>query len=324
MLTNLGICIKISVLSNYNMKYFENIRPYRCNSNRICYNGCMKNIKDITFATLGGILFALSVNLFLIPATIYNGGILGVAQLLSDFVVQVMKINPPFELLGVINLLFNIPILIFAYTRMSKKFVMLTLLSIVAQTVTVSIVPIPQAPLVDDVFIAILLAAVIGSFGSSLTYKVKGSSGGVDIIGFYRSQKNKGSMGSVYLMINSVIYLICLVIYDVKTALYSIVYSFIFSFCLDKFHTHNIEVNVMIFTKNTDVKYQINNVLRRGVTHWDGKGAYTGNSMDVIVTIIAQSEVEDLRKLIKTIDPTAFVILNENLKVDGGFEKRLI
>lgn len=284
----------------------------------------MKNIREFTFATLGGVLFALSVNLFLIPASIYNGGIVGIAQLMSTFVVDVLKVNPPFELLGVINLLINIPILMFAWTRMSKKFVKLTLISIIAQTITVTLVPIPTTPIVQDVFIAVLLGAVIGSFGASLTYKVKGSSGGIDVIGFYRSQQNKGSMGSVYLMVNSVIYFICLIIYDMQTALYSIVYSFIFSYCLDRFHTHNIEVNVMIFTKDQDVKYQINNVLRRGVTHWDGKGAYTGNSMDVIVTIIAQSEVEDLRRLVKSIDPTAFVILNENLKVDGGFEKRLI
>lgn len=284
----------------------------------------MKNVKDIAYATLGGILFGLSVNLFLIPAHIYNGGIVGIAQLMSDFVVNVMGVKTSFELLGVLNLLINIPILMFAWTRMSKNFVTLSLISILAQTVTVSLVPVPSSPIIDDFFIAIILAAVIGSFGSSLTYKVKGSSGGIDVIGFYRSQQNKGSMGSVYLMINSFIYLICFIIYDYQIAIYSIVYSYIFSFCLDKFHTHNIEVNVMIFTKNTDVKHQINNVLRRGVTHWDGKGAYTGNSMDVIVTIIAQSEVEDLRKLVKSIDPTAFVILNENLKVDGGFEKRLI
>lgn len=284
----------------------------------------MKNIKDVTYATLGGVLFGLSVNLFLIPATIYNGGVVGIAQLLSDFVVNVMGVNPPFELLGVLNLLINIPILAFAWTRMSKKFVSLSLLSIIGQTLTVSLVPIPSAPIVGDLFIAVLLAAVIGSFGSSLTYKVKGSSGGIDIIGFYRSQQNKGSMGSVYLMINSFIYLFCLVFYNAEIALYSIVYSFIFSFCLDKFHSHNIEVNVMIFTKNKDVKHAINNILRRGVTHWDGKGAYTGNDMDVMVTIVAQSEVEDLRKLVKSIDPTAFIIINENLKVDGGFEKRLI
>ncbi len=284
----------------------------------------MKNIKDISYAALGGVLFSLSVNLFLIPASIYNGGFVGISQLLRDLLTHVFEISPNFDIAGLINFALNIPVLIFAWTRMSQKFVKLSLVSIIAQTITLTIVPIPQTPIVADIFVSILLAAVIGSFGSSLTYRVKGSSGGIDVIGFYRSQQKKGSMGSIYLVINTVIYLICLVVYNAEIAIYSLVYSSIFSFGLDKFHHHNVEVNIMIFTKNTDIKYQINRVIRRGVTHWDGKGAYTGNTMDVIVTIVAQSEVKQLRKLVKSLDPNAFVILNENLKVEGGFEKRLL
>lgn len=290
----------------------------------ICYNVLMKNIKSYAYAALGGILFAVSVNLFLIPASIYNGGVVGIAQLFRDAVLHLFNINPSFDIAGILNFTLNIPILIFAWTRMSKNFVKLTLVSIIAQTITLSIIPVQTKPLIDDVFVAILIAAVMGAFGASLTYRAKGSSGGLDVIGFYRSQKNKGSLGSIYLAVNSVIYAICLILYDVQTALYSLIYSSIFSYCLDKFHHHNIEVNVMIFTKNTEIKHLINNVIRRGVTHWDGKGAYTGDTMDVIVTIVAQSEVAELRKLVKKTDPGAFIILNENLKVEGGFEKRLI
>lgn len=284
----------------------------------------MKKINTYAYAAVGGALFAVSVNLFLLPIAIYNGGMFGIAQLLRDAVLYITKWEPNFDIMGILNFAINVPVLLFAWTRMSKKFVKLTLVAILAQTIFVSIIPIPKTPIVSDTFISILLAAVIGSFGSSLTYRAKGSSGGLDIIGFYRSSRNKGSLGSIYLLVNSIIYTICLVVYNVEIALYSLIYSTIFSFCLDKFHHHNIEVNVMIFTKNTEIKHLINNVIRRGVTHWDGKGAYTGDTMDVIVTIVAQSEVEDLRKLVKKTDPRAFIILNENLKVEGGFEKRLI
>lgn len=284
----------------------------------------MKKINTYAYAAVGGALFAVSVNLFLLPIAIYNGGMFGIAQLFRDAVLYITKWEPNFDIMGILNFAINVPVLLFAWTRMSKKFVKLTLVAILAQTIFVSIIPIPKTPIVSDTFISILLAAVIGSFGSSLTYRAKGSSGGLDIIGFYRSSRNKGSLGSIYLLVNSLIYTICLVVYNVEIALYSLIYSTIFSFCLDKFHHHNIEVNVMIFTKNTEIKHLINNVIRRGVTHWDGKGAYTGDTMDVIVTIVAQSEVEDLRKLVKKTDPRAFIILNENLKVEGGFEKRLI
>lgn len=284
----------------------------------------MKKTNTYALAALGGAMFAISVNLFLIPASIYNGGIFGIAQLVRDFLIATFNLSPSFDIAGILNFTINVPILLFAWTRMSKNFVKLSLIAIIAQTVTLSLVPIPTTPIVNDVFIAILIAAVMGAFGSSLTYRAKGSSGGLDIIGFYRSQKNKGSLGSIYLIVNTGIYAICLLIYDVQIALYSLIYSTIYSFCLDKFHHHNIEVNVMIFTKNKEIKHLINNVIRRGVTHWDGTGGYTGDTMDVIVTIVSQSEVQQLRKVIKQADPKAFIILNENLKVEGGFEKRLI
>lgn len=80
----------------------------------------------------------------------------------------------------------------------------------------------------------------------------------------------------------------------------------------------------MVYTKNKDIKREIIEVIHRGVTYWDGYGAYTGSQMDVFVTIVAQSEVVELKQLIRKHDPNAFIIVTKNLKVDGGFEKRLI
>ncbi|CAM4280521.1 YitT family protein [Erysipelothrix aquatica] len=284
----------------------------------------MNNIKRISYVIVGSCLFAMSVNLFLIPASIYNGGITGIAQLLRDGIMNTFNIHPSFDIFGLINLGLNIPIFIFAWSRLSPKFVQLSLLSIITQTVALTLIPIPKSPLVEDVFIAIVLAGIIGSFGASLAFRAKASSGGLDVIGFYYSQKKKGSLGKIYLIINSIIYLICLVVYDVQTAIYSLVYSFVFSWGLDRFHEHNLEASVMVFTKNKDIKAHVISEIHRGVTHWEGFGAYTGTSMDVFVTIVAQSELSDIKRLIRHHDPSAFVIVTKNLKVDGGFEKRLI
>ncbi|QIK69224.1 YitT family protein [Erysipelothrix sp. HDW6C] len=284
----------------------------------------MNNIKRYTYVIVGSFLFALSVNVFLIPASIYNGGMTGIAQLLRDAFVSTFNLKLNFDIAGMLSMALNIPIFIFAWSRLSKKFVQLSLLSIITQTIALTLIPIPEKPIVADVFIAIVLAGVLGSFGSSLTFRAKGSSGGLDVIGFYRSQNNKGSIGSIYLVINSVIYIICMVVYDLQTALYSLVYSYIFSFGLDKFHEHNLEASVMVFTKNKEIKSLVISEIVRGVTHWEGFGAYTGTSLDVFVTIVAQSEIADIKRLIKKHDPKAFIIVTKNLKVDGGFEKRLI
>ena len=61
----------------------------------------------------------------------------------------------------------------------------------------------------------------------------------------------------------------------------------------------------------------------RGVTYWNGKGAYTEQDLYVLVTCLNKYEIRRLKKIIDEVDPNAFVILNEGSGITGGFEKRL-
>lgn len=281
-------------------------------------------IEKNLYVILGSVIFAASVNLFLLPEGIFNGGFTGISQLLSNAMISIFKIDKPINLVGIINLMLNIPVFIFAWNKLSKNFVMLNLVSIIAQTVALTLIPIPSQKLVSEPFIGIAMGAIMGAYGASLTYRVRGAAGGLDIIGFYFSQYKKISVGNVFLVVNAVIYIICAIVYNVQTALYSLTLSFIYSHFLDKFHAHNLEASLMVFTKNPEVKTALIKTIHRGVTHWDGYGAYTGGKLDVFVTIVAESEVNEIKQLIKQHDPSAFIVVTKNLKTDGNFEKRLI
>lgn len=281
-------------------------------------------MKNYAYVLLGGLIFGLTINLLIMPLGLYNGGFTGIAQIISDQTIQLFKLDPNIKIAGLITFLLNLPVFIFAYNRLSRSFVTLSLLTIVAQTITMSIVPIPAQPFIQDVFVNLLMAAVIGGFGVSLAFKGKGSAGGLDIIGIYQSRKNKGSVGKIYLIVNSLIYLYCFIFLDLERAIYSVVYSTIFAFAIDKFHESNIEVSVMVFTQNPMVKSAINSELIRGATYWDGYGSFTNLPMEVFVSVISQDEVPKIKKIVLKLDPKAFIIIHENLKIVGGFEKRLI
>ena len=62
--------------------------------------------------------------------------------------------------------------------------------------------------------------------------------------------------------------------------------------------------------------------LSRGVTYWEGTGAYTGDSSHILLTMISKYEEPHLREIIERIDPNAFVILSEGSRVMGNFQKR--
>lgn len=283
-----------------------------------------RKLKNYIYVILSGLIFGLSINLLVLPLGLYNGGFTGIAQIANDLLIQFINLDPKLQLTGLLTFAINTPVFIFAFRRMSRSFVTLSVIMILTQTMTMSFVPIPNTPFVQDTFIGILLAGVVGGYAVSLAFKGRGSGGGVDIIGIYRSQNNKGSVGLIYLIINSGIYLFCFVFYNFEIAIYSLIYSFIFSFTLDKFHHSNIEVSVMVFTRNREIKHIINQEMVRGATYWDGFGSYTNEMTEVFVSIVSQEEVPTIKKLVHKHDPKAFIIITENLKVAGGFEKRLI
>ena len=82
-------------------------------------------------------------------------------------------------------------------------------------------------------------------------------------------------------------------------------------------------MSVMIFTKNIDLQKIIMTELRRGVTYWDGAGAYTDAKTRILMCVINKYEAFEIRKIIAQHDPNAFVIFNEGNSIAGNFEKRI-
>ena len=89
-------------------------------------------------------------------------------------------------------------------------------------------------------------------------------------------------------------------------------------------HTQNIVMSAMIFTRNKAVKKAILHEMTRGVTCWEGKGAYTDTETDILMTVISKYEVNHLHDLVLGLDPKAFIILSEGMQVTGNYERRLL
>ena len=98
----------------------------------------------------------------------------------------------------------------------------------------------------------------------------------------------------------------------------------IFAFAIDRFHLQNIEMQLMIFTHQSEIKQMIMHKYKRGVTYWHGMGAYTNNETEVLVTIVAKSEVAEIKHMIQEFDKQAFIITSEISDIRGGYQKRLI
>ena len=75
--------------------------------------------------------------------------------------------------------------------------------------------------------------------------------------------------------------------------------------------------------RNQEIQEAIMKETGRGVTYWDGAGAYTKTQTRILVTVINKYEEHQIRRIVASFDPNAFVIFNEGPTVSGNFEKRL-
>ena len=270
---------------------------------------------NILLILIGSSLYALSVNFFLVPLKLYSGGVPGTAQMLRTlFFANVNNVDTA----GLINLAFNIPLFLLALKKMKKRMVVGTVLSVALQTIIFTYI-------IDDKLACIVIAGLLGGVGCGLILTNSASAGGLDLLGLYLSHKSKKiSVGIFNVIYNIILYTLMALLFDVSTALYSIIYIVVFSVTIDRWHYQNIEVELMIFTHVPEVKQMIMHEYARGVTCWDGKGAYTNNHTEVLVTIVAKSEVSSVQREIRKLDPNAFVIAHTRVSVSGGYQKRLV
>ena len=152
------------------------------------------------------------------------------------------------------------------------------------------------------------------------------SGGGLDIVGLCLSKRgSRFTVGKFSLSFNAVLYSACLLLFSPEVAIYSVIYNFFTSMVLDRMHQQNVNVQAMIFTKEdeTAVARFVIEKLGRGVTFWEGTGAYSGAGIHVLTVCLSKFEIEELMRAVHAMDEHAFVTVQEHVRVYGNFVRKL-
>lgn len=276
-----------------------------------------------TFA--GSLLFAAGVNLIIMPMKLYNGGFMGVAQLIRTFVVSVLHVDAgQIDLAGMIFYILNVPLFYLAWKGIGKSFCVRTVIAATMESVLLTVIPIPKTPIITDMLTACIIGGLISGVGTGLILRGESSGGGQDIIGILCAKKYPGfSVGKIGIIMNIGVYGVCMMLFDMEVVIYSLIYATVVSLAIDKIHIQNINMSVMIFTKKLGVAKAIMEETGRGVTNWEGTGAYTKENTEILYVVISKYEVNQIKRIVQGIDPKAFMIFTEGTAVTGNFEKRL-
>lgn len=283
--------------------------------------------RKVGLVVVGNVIYAMGVNLAINPVHFYSSGFTGIAQLIRLFLLNVLHLPeiPGLDYMGIIYFAINIPFFLLAYKVMGKKFCLETLISIAMASALLAIIPIPAKPIVSDPMLAAIVGGLGAGVGAGMVLRAGSSQGGQDLIGVWMAKTRPDfKVGTVGIIISFCIYAVCLFIYDIQTVLYSIVFSVVTGLCINRVHIQNIQMQAMIFTKKEGMVDAVTQRMHRGVTLWEGAGGYTKEDSHILVTVLSKYEEPILQSIIAELDPHAFVIIVENARVIGNFEKRFL
>ncbi len=285
-----------------------------------------EGLEQLVYSVGGNLIYCLGFNLLIVPMGFYSGGFMGVSQLAGLFLTQGLHlpIPPEANITGIIYFAINVPLLYLGYRMLGKEFAVKTLIMTGMMSAFLVVIPIPKVPYVEDYLTACIIGGIVCGLGSGLVLRGRSSAGGQDIIGLCCAKKFPNfSVGKVTIIMNIFVYGVCMFLFDIPIVIYSLIYATVLSVAVDRVHIQNINMSVMIFTKKVGISKAIMEQTGRGVTNWDGEGAYTNRTSYILFVLISKYEVAQLKRIVRSLDPNAFMIFTEGCSVDGNFEKRL-
>ena len=281
--------------------------------------------QDLFLIFFGALLFSASMNLLIVPAGMYNGGFLGIAQLLRIVAAAPLSVLPiKGDLSGLIYFGLNIPLLLFSWHRFGRLFFAKTVFCVICYSVLLSLIPVLPAPLLDEKIALCLIGGIACGTGAALTLVAGCSGGGEEILGLLLSQKDaRFSVGRFSLLLNVFIYGAGFLIFDYRAVIYSLIFTAVTFITLDRVHLQNVMMTMTVITKMPDLEQVVFDCVHRGVTVWEGSGGYSGERSEVLMTVVSKKEALVLRELLQQHDPNVFIICNEDVSVTGNFQKRI-
>lgn len=291
---------------------------------RIAGRGRKIRIERLIFCIVGGVLYAVGVNMFIVPFGLYSGGIVGIAQLIRTLLADYIHIDfGSKDVAGIIFYVLNVPILIYAFPRLEKRFFIRTFVAVTSLMLAMSFIPTDMV--VEDCLASTIVGGFISGAGIGLVLRNSGSTGGMDVIGMLVSKAHGNlSVGRVNLSVNLAVYAVCLFLFDVQIVVYSVIFAVIHAFAIDRFHVQNINVEAKIITKidPTQLEQDVFTKMGRGVTELPSMGAYTHEDEHILYILISKYEVHQLRQIVRAYDKHAFIIINEGVSVEGNYLKK--
>lgn len=275
-------------------------------------NAKLREFVAMLMITFGAIIAAMALEMFLVPVKILDGGVVGVSFIIN----QLCRVP-----MGIVIVILNIPFFIVGFKQIGKSFVIKATYAMLVFSVMLEVFKPVDAT--EDALLATVFGGIFLGIGVGLVLKNGGCIDGTEAAALLIGKKTQFSVGQIILAINIVIYTAAGFLFGLDRAMYSLITYFITSKVIDMIETGLEQAKaVMIITNNANsIADNIYKRLGRTVTLMEGEGLISGKKV-VLYCVVTRIELNELYKIIRADDNSAFVTVSDVSEIVGKHIKR--
>lgn len=288
----------------------------------------MKNFKlstkNFIALTIVGVINAVGVTLFLVPAQLFDNGISGTSFLLD-------MVTPPFLVLSMFLILLNFPFYIVGAKKLGRNFVIYSLYAIFIYSLFSflfrNVLPIDfsnGSPFTgSDKLLSAIFGGMLSGIGSGIVIRFGGAIDGVEVMAVLFAKKLGVSVGMFVMGYNILLYTLSAVVFKSwLIPLYSIITYVVGIKAIDFVVEGPDKAKaVYIVTEHgTSLRFVLGEQLGRGVTVFDASAAHSKQDKKMIFVVDNRFEVGKIKRLVEENDLSAFVTITDVSETMGGRE----
>lgn len=295
------------------------------------YDSLMHNVRDYFMIIVGLALYTIGFVIFILPHQIVIGGMAGLGTLVYFATNKMIPV-------AVTMYSVNIILILSGYKMLGRNFTLRTIFGATVASVMIGFTEgyfTSHPPIIADTPMSIILGAILCGLGIGTIYIHNGTSGGTDIVAAMVTKVSNVSVGRIMMIVDMTIVALTFFLpfegdlearfqYNVPRIIYGLVIIFIYSYITDMLiNTNRQATQFTIFSKKwQEIATAINTDAHRGVTVLDGMGWYTKHDQKVLLVWCRRMESVTIFRIIKQIDPDAFISQgNVNGVYGKGFDQ---
>ena len=264
---------------------------------------------NVFFIQVGAVLAAFALVRFLVPNRIMDGGVVGLA-----IIVSYLSVLP----LGALVFAFNLPFLALSLRLIGKRFLFLALYAVTSFSVWVAVFE-PGGVITSDLFLATVFGGIILGAGVGLIIRNGACLDGTEIVSIILTSKIPFSVGEIVMGLNVVIFSVAGLVFGLDRALYSVA-AYLIAYKAIDLVVEGIDESKALFIisdKSEEISKFLFERLKAGITIFKGMGGYSRSDRDIIYVIVRRLEISKIKSAVHGIDEDAFITIHNVHEVIG-------